>query len=371
MSNQPIRILHVLGFFDYGGAEALIMNIFRNVDRSKIIFDFVVHTEEKGSFEAEAEALGATIHRVPQYTGKNHFSYQRAWRKLFDSYPEYTIIHGHVRSTASIYLKIAKQYGLKTIAHSHSVSSGQGFSAMIKNVMQRRIRTTADYFLACSIEAGKWLFGEKIIKQPNFYIMKNAINAEKYIFDSTKREQVRKKLNLDDQLVIGHIGRFHEAKNHGRLINIFNAFQEKNPDSVLLLIGDGDEKKSIENTVLELGLQDKVRLLGSRKDTDDLLQAMDIFLFPSLYEGLGISVVEAQANSLPSVVSTAIPAEAIFTELVFPVSLEEEDSVWVKALSNLKQNKREKHIVLEDIKRANYEINEISHWYTSFIEKIM
>lgn len=371
MNEKPIRILHVLGYFDYGGAESLIMNIFRQLDRTKITFDFVVHSEEVGALEREAISLGSKVYRVPKYTGKNHIAYRRAWKEIFKDHPEYTVIHGHVRSTANIYLRIAEQYGLETIAHSHSVSSGTGIAAFVKNIMQKDIRNTADHFLACSVEAGEWLFGEKIISQSNFHVMKNAINAEKYLYSNDIRNKVRKKLGLENQLVIGHIGRLHESKNHLRLINIFNLYQKENKDSVLLLIGEGEKRESIEREITKLDLNEKVRLLGSRKDTSDLLQAMDIFLFPSLYEGLGISVVEAQASGLPSIVSTAIPDEAIYTDLVHPISLEEENRVWVTELSNVDLSDREKQVTLEDIKNANYEIKEISQWYASFIKKIL
>jgi len=371
VAEKPIRILHVLGYFDYGGAEALIMNIFRQLDRSKITFDFVVHGEEVGALEKEALALGSKVYRVPQYSGKNHLAYRRAWKKIFEDHPEYPVIHGHVRSTANIYLKIAEQYGLETISHSHSVSSGTGFSAFIKNIMQRRIRKTADHFLACSVEAGEWLFGEEIVSQPNFHVMKNAIQAEKYLFNYNVRKKVREKLNLENQFIIGHVGRLHEAKNHVRLINIFNQFHKEHPDSVLLLIGEGEARDAIKQEITALELDDKVRLLGSRNDTDELLQAMDIFLFPSLYEGLGISVVEAQASGLPSVVSTAIPEEAIYTDLVHPVSLKENDEVWVTVMDSIDLSGRENHVTLEDIQQANYEIKEISRWYVSFIHQIL
>lgn len=370
MADKPIRILHVLGLFDYGGAESLVMNLFRHMDRSKIMFDFVVHSEEEGAFEEEAKQLGATIYRVPQYTGKNHFKYRNTWEKLFQKHREYTVIHGHVRSTANIYLKIAKGYGLKTIAHSHSISSGTGLSAMVKNVMQRGIRKKTDYFLACSEEAGRWLFGKKVVKQSNFYIMNNAIKAEQYIFNSDIRKKSRNKLGITNEIVIGHVGRLHESKNHLRLLSIYRDFLQLEPNSLMLLIGDGDLKEAIENKITELKLTDNVKMLGSRNDTHELLQAMDVFLFPSLYEGLGISVVEAQANSLPSLVSTVIPKEAYFTETVTSLPLEGKDSEWAKVLNQLSIQGRKVQVTFEDIKKAHYDISEISQWYAEFIEKL-
>ncbi|WP_205617876.1 glycosyltransferase family 1 protein [Atopococcus tabaci] len=371
MENKPIRILHVLGYFNYGGAEALVMNLFRHIDRSEIMFDFVVHSEEKGAFEKEAESMGARIFRVPQYTGKNHFKYRDAWKTLFKEHPEYAIIHGHVRSTASIYLKIAKEYGLRTISHSHSISSGSGLSAAVKNLMQKRIRHTADYFLACSHTAGEWLFGDQVVTQPNFHIMNNAIDAKQFIFDPEKREHVRQSLNLTDEFVVGHVGRLHESKNHFRLLDIFNQLQREHPDSRLVLVGDGELEESIEQRVAELGLTNKVIMLGARSDTYDLLQAMDVFLFPSLYEGLGISVVEAQASGLPCVVSTTVPDEAVITDLVTSVSLNEENAVWVEAIRTTSRDNRQETVSLKDIEDSGYDIKKVSQWYAEFINSIL
>lgn len=371
MNNKPIRILHVLGLFDYGGAESLIMNVFRNVDRTKIMFDFVVHSEKKGAFEGEAQNLGSQIYRVSKYTGKNHFSYIKEWENIFNEHPEYEIIHGHVRSTASIYLKIAKKHGLKAIAHSHSISSGTGIEAVIKNVMQKGIRKYADYYFACSVEAGKWLFGDDIINNPNFYIMKNAIDASKFIFNTSIRMKMQKKLGLANQVVVGHIGRLHPSKNHERVLNIFKEFQKSVPFSHLLLIGDGELKENIEHKIKELNLNDKVTMLGSRQDTNDLLQAMDVLLFPSLYEGLGISIVEAQANSLACVISDVIPIEAVFTNnIVSSLSLNEDDSFWVSSMCEAVNKNREYIVTLEDVKKANYDIEEVSHWYANFMNTI-
>jgi len=370
VNNKPIRILHVLGLFDYGGAESLIMNIFRNIDRTEIMFDFVVHSEKKGAFEDEAQSLGSQIYRVSKYTVKNHFSYIKEWEKIFTEHPEYEIIHGHVRSTASIYLKIAKKYGLKTIAHSHSISSGTGIQAVIKNVMQKNIRKYADYYFACSAEAGKWLFGDNIVNNPNFYIMKNAIEASKFMFNSSIRMKMRKELGLTDQVVVGHIGRLHPSKNHERILNVFQEFQKSVPSSHLLLIGDGELKDNIVHRIKELNLNDKVTMLGSRQDTNDLLQAMDVLLFPSFYEGLGISIVEAQANSLPCVISDVIPTEAIFTDIVSSISLNEDDSFWVSRMHQAINKNRESIVAIENVKEAHYDIEEVSLWYGNFMKKI-
>lgn len=159
---------------------------------------------------------------------------------MFENHSEYKIIHGHVRSTASIYLSIAKKFGLRTIAHSHSVSSGSGFSALVKNILQIPIRFKADYLFACSLEAGKWLFGEEAVKSNKFKLIKNAIDINKYKFDMEKRSFIRDFYHLNDKYIIGHVGRFHPLKNHEFLIDVFNVVSKMREDAVLLLIGDGE-----------------------------------------------------------------------------------------------------------------------------------
>lgn len=367
MSDKPIRILHVLGYFDHGGTESLVMNVFREMDRSKIMFDFVVHSQEEGYFEEEVLAMGSKIHRVPKYKGHNHLAYKKSWNDLFDKHPEYSIVHGHVRSTASIYLKIAKQHGLKTIAHSHSVSSGAGLSGMIKNLMQRKIVDNADELLACSLFAGEWLFGTDSVLESNFHVMKNAIDAEKYIYDTSIRTSLRNELNLQDKCVIGHVGRFHESKNHERLIDIFNEVQKLVSNAVLLLVGEGQLLPDMKRKVEDLGISDKVQFLGSRSDVSNVYQAMDVFLFPSLYEGLGIAVVEAQASGLHCVVATSIPEEAIYTNLVDLIPLQEKNEVWVDAVKAFTGNRTRGDVTLEDIKNAQYDIKGTADWYSDFI----
>lgn len=371
MKKKPVRVLHVLGYFDYGGTESLVMNIFRHIDRSQIVFDFIVHSEQEGAFEDEAKKLGARIYRVPQYKVKNHLAYKKSWRLFFEKHPEYNIIHGHVRSTANIYLSIAQRYGLVTISHSHSISSGSGVSGFIKTLMQKKIRKTAEQFLACSNEAGQWLFGDEIVEQSNFHVMNNAIEGQKYIFNNKIREKWRNKLALNNHLVVGHLGRFHESKNHMRLLELFSAVHERYPHAKLMLIGDGELSEEIKNKAVNLNLLEDVLFMGARNDVHELLQAMDVFLFPSEYEGLGIAVVEAQANSLPCVVSNTVPDEAIYTDLVTSLDLNETDTVWLAEIEKAGNLERKGRIKLEDVREAHYDIGEIAAWYNSYINRLL
>ena len=356
--------MHVFGRMDRGGAETMIMSLYRNIDRSKVQFDFVVHTKDKCDYDDEIRSLGGKIYSIPSYSGKNHSQYKRAWNDFFEEHKEYKIVHGHVRSTAAIYLKIAKKHGLLTIAHSHNTSSGKGLSAIVKNLLQYPIRNIADYLFACSEFAGHWLFGEKACKKNNFFILKNAIDVEGFIYNEEVIDEVRKEFNIDGKFVVGNIARFHPQKNHTFLIDIFKKVHDKNKDAVLMLVGQGDLQQEIKDKVRKLGLSDNVIFTGVRSDIPDLLQAMDVFVFPSLFEGLGIVAVEAQAAGLRCIVADTIPEEAFVTDLIEVISLKESADIWAKVVNDSFEYERKN--TYNDIYKGGYEIKETSKWLEDF-----
>ena len=335
MKIEPIRVLHVLGGLKAGGAESFVINLYRAIDKNLVQFDFVKHIEDEGIFESEIVESGGRIYRCPKYNGKNHFAYCKWWDSFFKEHPEYNIVHGHVRSTASLYLKIAKEHGLVTIAHSHSTSNGSGISAIVKNIMQYPIRYVADYLFACSDKAGAWLYGKKAIRRENYKIVPNGVDLRRFAFNEEKRVQIRHKLGiLDDTFVIGHIGRFTFPKNHKFLVELFAEYHKKNVNSKLLLVGDGEESESVRAQCVHLGVSDSVIMVGSKTNTEDYYQAMDVFAFPSLWEGLGIVAIEAQANGLICLLSENIPCEAVLTEniKVIPLKLKK---LWIKELKKI------------------------------------
>ncbi|KIO68278.1 hypothetical protein B4064_1768 [Caldibacillus thermoamylovorans] len=365
---KPIRVLQVFARMDRGGAETMIMNLYRKIDRSKVQFDFIVHTNDKCAYDDEIRMLGGRIFRIPKYTGSNHMTYMKSWMNFIKSHPEYRIIHGHVRSTASIYLRIAKKFGLITIAHSHNTSSGKGISAIVKNVLQYPIKYIADYMFSCSIEAGKWLFGKNVTKKDNFYILCNAIDLKKFSYNKTIRDKLRKDLKIQDKFVLGHVGRFHAQKNHSFIIDIFKEVYDRNQNSVLLLVGDGELRTSIENKIKKFKLEDNVIFTGVRTDIPELLQAMDVFLFPSLYEGLPVTLVEAQASGLVCIVSDNITNEINLTELVVPTSLNSSSEYWANIVLKYNNDYKRKN-TYEKIKNNGYDINQTVKWLESFYLK--
>lgn len=340
MNTTPIRVLQILGGLEAGGAESFVMNLYRAVDKGKVQFDFVKHIEHKGVFEDEITQMEGKIYRCPQYTGKNHFAYCKWWDSFFKEHPEYHVIHGHVRSTASIYLKIAKQHGLVTIAHSHSTSNGSGISATVKDMMQLPIRHTADYLFACSDKAGQWLYGEKAITQSNYRMIPNGIDLRRFVFNAEKRRQMRDELGIsEDAFVLGHIGRVTVPKNHKFLVELFAEYHQKNPNSKLLLVGDGELYETVQQQCTQLGIKDAVIMVGSKTNTEDYYQAMDVFVFPSLWEGLGIVVIEAQANGLSCLISKNVPKEAILTGNVKALSLQSK-AEWLNELEKMSVGER-------------------------------
>ncbi|MBT2216481.1 glycosyltransferase family 1 protein [Virgibacillus dakarensis] len=366
MGTKPIRILHVLGKLNRGGAETMVMNLYRKIDRSRLQFDFIIHTEEECDYTREILSLGGRIYSVPRYTGKNHFKYVKVWKEFLKKHPDYKVIHGHVRSTASIYLGLAKRFGLITIAHSHNTSSGTGFSSMVKNILQYPIRHIADYLFACSKSAGNWLFGKKACKKGNFFVINNAIEAKKFIFNNELRQKKRSELRIDDKFVIGHVGRFHTQKNHEFLIDIFKEVHLQNEKSVLLLVGEGAQKQNIEHKVKELGLINNVIFTGVRPDIPDLLQSMDIFLFPSLFEGLPVTLVEAQASGIPCVVSKNITDEIGVTSLLESIALSKGAEYWAKVVLKYERFYERKN-TYNDIVNSHYDISFVANWYQDFM----
>ncbi|GIO19642.1 putative glycosyltransferase EpsF [Oceanobacillus oncorhynchi subsp. incaldanensis] len=367
MRKYPIRILHVFGRLDRGGAETMVMNLYRNIDKTKVQFDFIIHTKDECDYSQEIRDLGGNIYNISRYNGKNHLKYKKEWIEFFEQHREYKVVHAHMRSTASIFIKIAKKYNITTIAHSHNTSSGKGISAFYKNLLQRNLKSLPDYKFACSLSAGSWLFGEKAIKKDNFYIVPNSIDMDKFEFNIENRKERRKKLSLDEEsIIVGTVGRLTEQKNPFFILQVMKYISNYNKNIKFLWIGTGELHKSINEKINELKLQDNIILLGSTPKVEDYLQAMDIFLLPSLWEGLGIVVIEAQASGLPCIVSENIPQEAIISDLVEQVELSKGFKQWGKEILNIAQGLNEHSRKQNKIDKELYDVNKTSKWIENF-----
>lgn len=305
--HSPVRVLHAVVNMNRGGAETLIMNLYRNVDRTRLQFDFL--TCKPGSFDEEIEALGGTIHRLPYITDTGHFGYIRALEQFFASHKQYRIVHAHMDKMSGLVLRAAKKNGVPVrIAHSHNTSSEGGFTAKLyKWLVGNVIATSATHLFACSEAAADWMYARRSTRAT---ILQNGIDCTKFDFNQSIRREVRRELRItDDTFVVGHVGRFAAQKNHSFLLEAYKQFQAAVPNSVLLLAGDGPLRAEMENKAKALGLAERIRFLGVRSDIERLLQAFDVFVFPSLHEGLPVTIIEAQGAGLPCVLSDRITPE--------------------------------------------------------------
>lgn len=359
------RVLHMIGSLNIGGSQAMIMNLYRNIDREQIQFDFILDHPEQLYFAEEVKALGGKIYFVPEFVGTNLPGVRKAWHQFFKEHPEYKILHSHVRSYASVYLPIAKKHGLKTIIHSHSTSNGSGIASVAKKILQYPLRFQADYFMGCSEESGRWLFGEKIVNSDKYYLLKNAIDANAFRYNPEKRIECRKLLGIGDEKVFVHVGRFHPAKNHMFLLDVYSEIHRRNQKTILMLVGDGDLKEAIQTKIQELHLTDSVMMLGNRNDVPELLQVADCFLFPSLYEGLGIVAIEAQAAGLPCICSESVPRLVNVSDDCYFVPFDV--TQWVEVSANTRTTRMDMY---QKIAEQGFDVKESAKWLMNFYQEI-
>ena len=377
--SEPIRILQVLGRLDRGGAETMIMNLYRHMDREQLQFDFVIHTEDVCDYTEEVLQLGGRIYSMKPFRASTALAYRKQWRLFFREHPEYHVIHGHMRSTASLYLKEAKRAGLVTIVHSHNTSSGSGIAAPVKNVLQYPLRYQADYLFACGRKAGEWLYGKKACNGSRFRLLLNGIEADRFRFREAVREEKRHELGIGaDELVFLHIGRMEEQKNHRFLLEIMREIARMSGKTVsregqengthgewktvrLLLCGCGP----LEDELRAQAAEDTV-FLGVRDDIPALMMASDAMIFPSLFEGLPVTVVEAQAAGLPVLMSDTVTDEVILTDLVRTMSLREDVHSWARRAFEMAKKFPDRSSYAQQIRSAGYDVGQSARWLMEF-----
>lgn len=345
-----------------GGTENLIMNLYRNIDRSLVQFDFLVHTDKECFFDDEIRTLGGRIYHIKRYNMRNLMSYRRQLLEFFETHPEYRIMHGHVGSTACIYTKVAKRFGLYTILHSHAINDKK---KNLKNFLYcfhaYLARGMADAYMGCSYEAGVDRYGKRIADSNKFQIINNGINSNAYIFNPDIRSRIRSQFNIADKYVIGHIGRFHPVKNHKFMLDVLFELKKNSEDYVLMLVGDGDLKETIIRQAKELSLGDSIVMTGIRTDVADMLQAMDFFIFPSFNEGLGIGLIEAQASGLPCIANAdgIIPLAKI-SELVYFISLKEKPQKWAKFIHDHRYINQTRKDMSKAVRLSGFDISQVA-----------
>ena len=303
-----IRVLQCVNNMHRAGLETMLMNYYRHIDRTRIQFDFLTHRPERADYDDEIERLGGRVYYAPRLYPQNYAAYFSFMKNFFQQHPEYQIMHAHIDAMSYLPLLAGKRGGVPIrIAHSHSTSIDRDLKYPLKLFFRSRLLTAASHCCACGQEAGRFLF-----RGSDFTVIPNAVEAQRFAFDAEKRARTRATLNLDSQLVLGHVGRFSYPKNHGFLLEIFRAVLQKKPDAVLLLVGTGEYEERIKAQAARLQLTEQVRFLGSQSDVSPFYQAMDVFVMPSLFEGVPVTGVEAQYAQLPCVFSDRVPREVEF-----------------------------------------------------------
>ena len=366
-----IKVLVLDTVMDRGGAETMIMNYMRNINRDEISFDFLTNRDYRAAYEDEIESLGGKVyHMSPQLPG--HFrKYKKEMREFLKEHPEYRIIHSNLEERSYLPLKEAKKAGVPIrISHAHNRPLGFDIKTLVRYYFRWRLKKVNTHMFACGYEAGDWLYGKK--NRDKVILINNAIDAKQFSYDENKSLEMKKRLGVEGKTVIGHVGRFFAQKNHPFLIDIFKSIHDKDPNTVLLLVGGGELDDALMNQMKEkvksLGLENSVKFLGVREDVVDILQAFDLFLLPSLYEGLPVTMIEAQAAGLPCVISDKVPIQCDITGNTKVVSLDDSTDKWAKTvLHYLKEYKRKD--TFERIKTSGFDIKENAKWLEEFYKE--
>ena len=329
--SEPVRVLHVFAALDTGGVSNFVMNMYRGMDRSRVQFDFAMTSGEKGIFDGEAEALGGRVF----YFDREKSLDQNLKQVLTDKGP-FHAVHSHVFFYSGLVLKTAKSCGVPVrIAHAHNAHTGE--SASIKRkayeaAMRYLIRSNATVLLGCSEKACRYVFGENIMSDSRSLVMPDGIDCARFAYSPETAAQVRREYGLEGKFVVGPVGHFNPAKNHEKILSVFAELCRLREDAALLLVGDGELENSVRAKAEELDLSDRVIFAGAHRDVEKMYHAMDVFLFPSRYEGFGMAMIEAQAGGLACVASTVVPEDTNADGRAVYLPLEESDEVWARAI---------------------------------------
>ena len=365
---MAIRVLNLFTILDRGGAETMCMNLYRHIDREKVQFDFLVYHKERGQYEDEIERLGGRIYRIPPINPKSIIAHIRGARMFFRDHPEYQVVHDHMGSNGAFVLWAAKQANVKTrIYHSHfeklplwNKSIKETCRRIVYRILGVIAKSASNCYFACGQRAAQVFNRNKKV-----YILANAIDVEKFKYDQEARESKRKQLDCRDNIIIGNVARFAPDKNQKFSIIILQYMLKMRQDIELWLVGDGAQKKEIMELAKAKGVEEHVRFLGVRTDVDELLQAMDVFLFPSINEGLPVSCIEAQAAGLPCVFSDGFdPSTVVVSDNCRVLSLSESPRVWAETI--IEMSNRERRDVAEKVREKGYDIKQTSEYMRKF-----
>lgn len=361
---NPIKVLHIEIRGGIGGIETFLLNLYTAIDKQKVEFDFI-STSKTVALEQQLSSMGGRVYKIPE-----PFHILKYYRTLYKIIYEdkYSVVHIHKNSAANIIpFIICKKIGVKTIiAHSHNTAPIKGkFSKIIHRINQRFLLKIKTNSFACSQVAAEWLYGKSYTENNEVKIIKNGINTLKFKFDEKKREKIRKELNINDSFIVGNVGRLMKQKNQRFLIDIFYEVLKLKPNSILILCGIGELEHELKEKINKLDINDKVMFLGLRKDVNEIMQAMDVFVLPSLYEGLPLVAVEAQCAGLPIIASDTVSDEIKISNLVKFISLDSHSCTWAKAIIQSYEN-NVRMDMSEVIKDKGYDILNTAKYFEKF-----
>lgn len=332
--SEPIRVLQVFAALDSGGVSNFVMNTYRRIDRDKVQYDFAITAGKKAMFDDEAKALGARL-----FYFDDGISLTDNLKNVLTNEGNIDAVHSHVFFYSGLVLRTAKKYGVPVrIAHAHNAHTGESGSMLRKAyeaTMRYMIRKNSTVMMGCSEKACLYVFGESSMDDERTIVMPDGIDCERFEFNEEIRKSVREEYGLTDKFVVGHVGHFNPAKNHEKILNVFAETARRRNDAALLLVGDGELEKDVRQKAEELGISDRVVFAGAHKDVENMYQAMDVFLFPSKYEGFGMAMIEAQANGLACVASDVVPYDTNADGRAAYLPLEAEDEIWADAVASV------------------------------------
>lgn len=365
-----MKVLHIVSNIALrNGVMSVIMNYYRNMNLNDFSFEFLYFDDREITYKEEIEKLGGKIYKIER--SKNPFKLFLEINKFLKEHIEdYKIIHLHEIFLIGALIGIKRRNkNIKIISHAHATKFSDRKLANIRNhIFAIPNKVIPDKYFACSYDAGNVCFGKKFKQTGN--VLNNAINLSKFYPDKNLRNQTRNELGIDDKYVVGHVGNFNAQKNHFFLIDIFYELQKVKDNAVLLLVGDGERRISVLNKCQQLGIMNKVIYLGTRDDINRIMNSLDCFLLPSIYEGLGIVLIEAQATGVPCVFTDVIPKEAnILMENNIKLSLNDNPKIWADSI--LKSKREDREDILEEIQNAGYDIEleakKLEQYYKSII----
>ena len=352
-----LRVLHSVSNMARAGIETMLMNYYREIDRSQIQFDFLANKPVPGEYDEEIRGMGGRVFVSPGLNPLHFPQYKRFVAQLLNSSPQIRIVHAHNEAMGYYALKSAKDAGIRVrIAHAHNTQIIRDYKYPLKLVCKQLLPGAATDYWSCGRDAGIYYYGEKRWKESGS-ILHNAIDVSKFAFNRDVRENLRQEHGLQDCFVIGHVGRFNVQKNHSRLLDIFAETAKAVPQARLALIGVGELEQAVKEKARSMGIQNKILFLGQMANVNEWYQAMDCFVLPSLFEGLPVVGIEAQAAGLPCIFSDRVTDEVLLLPGACRVSLEAEDAQWAQQIMEARRQETERTAGVKIIRQAGYDIH--------------